>query len=349
MARGPQRFGGSGGGGKLSPEDQEFLSKWEYIPERNLLTTSSTVQSGLNSFNIGGQHSLVSGGQNMFITNESTGVDFWPAWAGLLDQSLPQNQGDSGVIDMSFRVHTSDIVTFSASTPAASGAVPATATYTNTVEASVFGIEFITEELLPQGIYIKYSVSSPTTEIYSQIFEVDQEYQAGDSVGWWFDHALDGLDGDVITEEIMVLKSLGIDQFEPSNYRVMDIRETVETPGRGYRALRLRTFIDDPALSYRNADPIDVTADYTVNIHSSLSVDVSGGDIIITPDESKGMKSFYVFDRNSTFSPTNRCIVRFGGSQGDAVLRTAKDDFFFYKLGNTWYFKDYGRVDMGVV
>ena len=192
----------------ISQEDQSLLDKFFYSESENIIGTTASFQSGLNSFKIGGQHTMQSGGQNIYITNESSDIDFYPSWSGLLNPANPDNHGDDGIIPMTDRVHTSDMITFSASTPDTSGGVEAVATYTNTINASVFGVSFIIEEELPAGSTILYKVESPTQSIYSQLYDVTQALSIGHTVeDWFFNHPLDGLAGDVITESILVLTS----------------------------------------------------------------------------------------------------------------------------------------------
>ena len=91
--------------GGLPQADRETLAHFTFNPTTNRLTADRAIETTLNSLYFGGQHKLSSGGENVFFTNLSSDIDWFPMWAGVKDQSDPVNQDATGVIAPSGRIY----------------------------------------------------------------------------------------------------------------------------------------------------------------------------------------------------------------------------------------------------
>lgn len=91
---------GSGGDG-----GSEFHKYFKYDADLDKLVASKPITTTLNSFYLGNHHKISSGGQNVFFTNLSTDIHFYPMWGGIKNQHNPDNHGMDGIIAPSARVY----------------------------------------------------------------------------------------------------------------------------------------------------------------------------------------------------------------------------------------------------
>ena len=82
----------------------ETLKHFIYNPETDKLEADRAIETTLNSLFLGEQHKMSSGSENIFFTNLSSDINFFPMWGGLKDQSVTANQGASGFIPPSGHV-----------------------------------------------------------------------------------------------------------------------------------------------------------------------------------------------------------------------------------------------------
>ena len=92
----PSTGGGSGTG--LSEDQEDFLSHWSYDDSTRRLVSTKAIETTLNSLYLGEQHKMSSGSENIFFTNLSSDINFFPMWGGLKDQSITANQDSTGFI-----------------------------------------------------------------------------------------------------------------------------------------------------------------------------------------------------------------------------------------------------------
>ena len=83
-------------GRTITDEEIETLSHFEYDAEQDQLIADRAIETTLNSLFLGEQHKMSSGSENIFFTNLSSDINFFPMWGGLKDQSITANQGASG-------------------------------------------------------------------------------------------------------------------------------------------------------------------------------------------------------------------------------------------------------------
>jgi len=91
-------------GRTITQEEIKTLSHFEYDPTQDQLIADRAIETTLNSLFLGEQHKMSSGSENIFFTNLSSDINFFPMWGGLKDQAITANQGASGFIPPSGRV-----------------------------------------------------------------------------------------------------------------------------------------------------------------------------------------------------------------------------------------------------
>lgn len=88
----------------------ETLKHIIYNEDTSKLEADRPITTTLNSFFLGGQHSMSSGGENIFFTNITSDIDWFPMWGGLLNQELEENRGASGTIRPSGRTYNDNLL-----------------------------------------------------------------------------------------------------------------------------------------------------------------------------------------------------------------------------------------------
>lgn len=80
---------------------------------------------------------------------------------------------------------------------------------------------------------------------------------------------------------------------------------------------------------------------FSINENKKYHIDTTLGTVNITVVNTPKLTHFYIKDLNSSFSPSNQCIVTFPNGE-TATLQGIDDNFYFYRLTNDemsdWYF-----------
>ena len=201
-----------GDGQSLTNEQTETLSHLIYNPVTDQLEADRAITTTLNSFYLGEQHKMSSGGENMFFTNLTSGINFFPMWGGVKDHSDAANRTVDGVIAPSGRVY-SDFFSL------VLGDVTDVGVYLpyegeNTFGANISGLGITTTlgENLPNTIRLEYRLYIGGKLVYSQPLENESGYLKDDTLEWWFDHPVEIRQGTTITASITkVIKTTGLD------------------------------------------------------------------------------------------------------------------------------------------
>jgi len=177
----------------VTPEEKETLSFFDYNPVKNALEAEKSLSTTLNSVFLGDQHKVSSGDENVFWTNFSSQINYFPTWAGILPQMLPANQDKTGLVVHTGRKYSDDLIFIEPN-----GAIHASATTayenitTTTDNFSVQGVKFRAGEVLEVGNVIHYQLYLGTDDTGVRIFEqlrtVETQIEIGDYVEFWFDH-----------------------------------------------------------------------------------------------------------------------------------------------------------------
>ena len=201
-------------GSALTAAQTEVLSHWTYDPVEDQLVSDVAIETTLNSLFLGGQHKISSGAENIYFTNLTDSVNYYPAWGALKDQSIVANQGADGYIAPSGRVF-GDM--FSLSLGGTS--VPGTAigydgdNYFG-INISGLGITTIAAEAIDSTIRLEYRIVVNGTRVYSQTLPrvatsrstASASIAIGDTIQWFFDHPVDIVAGTTLRATIMKVR-----------------------------------------------------------------------------------------------------------------------------------------------
>ena len=200
-------------GRTITQEEIKTLSHFEYDPTQDQLIADRAIETTLNSLFLGEQHKMSSGSENIFFTNLSSDINFFPMWGGLKDQAITANQGASGFIPPSGRVF-SDMF----SLPLGGAADPLTAVgYAGDnyfgVNISGLGITTVAAENVGSDVKLEYRIEINGRNVYKQVLPRDAarstasaEIYAGDVIEWFFDHPVDVRAGTTLYAEIMKVR-----------------------------------------------------------------------------------------------------------------------------------------------
>jgi hypothetical protein len=201
-------------GRTITPEEIKTLSHFEYDPTQDQLIADRAIETTLNSLFLGEQHKMSSGSENIFFTNLTSDINFFPMWGGLKDQSVTANQGASGFIPPSGRVF-SDMF----SLPLGGNPDPATAVgYSGDnyfgVNISGLGITTVAAESIDISTRLEYRIEIAGRNVYKQTLprnnqrsNVGQNIFAGDTIEWFFDHPVDVRAGTTLYAEIQKVRN----------------------------------------------------------------------------------------------------------------------------------------------
>ena len=173
------------------------------------IVADRAIETTLNSLFLGEQHKMSSGSENIFFTNLSSDINFFPMWGGLKDQSIVANQGASGFIPPSGRVY-SDMF----SLPLGGQPDPITSTgYSGDnyfgINITGLGITTVAAEEVPASIRLEYRIVISGKQVYMQPLprnaarsSAAAHIYAGDTIEWFFDHPVDVRAGTTLNASI---------------------------------------------------------------------------------------------------------------------------------------------------
>lgn len=266
-------MGGSGGG---STVHQYFT----YDPVIDQLVATRPITTTLNSFYLGQQHKMSSGGENIFFTNLSTGINWYSMWGGIKDQSKKENQGPSGLIAPSGRVYSPFLESIARGrAPAVSGSVPYHGVTTIPFNGSIFATEFtVAEEVLEDDfLYNRAYIGEGLDRIliYEQIL-TGVGISEGDTYKWTLDHPLEGHRGSTLTVLMAIAKG-----FKDANTTLLQVRPTEHDPTSYFERSYYRTF-EDKDLSFKDdivsMDYAEREAERAFTLHDMFSGGLTAQD-----------------------------------------------------------------------
>mgnify|MGYP003635533865 CR=1 FL=1 len=185
----------------LTEEQLETLKHFIYNPITDKLEADRAIETTLNSLFLGKQHKMSSGSENIYFTNLTSKVNWYPVWGGIKDQSILANQDMSGVYNPSGRVFSALGVAPLGGSPVAGTSIAYDGDNFFSFNISGMGITLVAAEAVGEDETLKYKLSVDGTEVYEQYLtkasivpapattgnwvEVDQ------AITWYFDHPLD--------------------------------------------------------------------------------------------------------------------------------------------------------------
>jgi len=197
----------------LSQEDADFLDHFFYNPVTDKLEADRAIETTLNSLFLGEQHKMSSGAENIFFTNLTTDINFFPMWGGLKDQSITTNRDSTGFIPPSGRVYQDMF-----SLPLGGSPDPLTSIgYAGDnyfgVNIAGLGITTTAAEEIPPSVRLEYRLSVNGRRVYKQILPraaarstAAAHIYAGDVIEWFFDHPVEIHAGTTIYAEIRCVR-----------------------------------------------------------------------------------------------------------------------------------------------
>jgi len=221
----PSQGGGSSTG--LNADQTEILSHWTYDPVTRRLISDKAIETTLNSLFLGEQHKMSSGSENVFFTNLSSDVNFYPMWGGLKDQSVTANQGASGFIPPSGRIY-SDMF----SLPLGGSPDPLTSVgYDGDnyfgINITGLGITTIAAEEVGPDVRLEYRIVINGKQVYMQVLprnaarsSASAHIYAGDTIEWFFDHPVDVRSGTTLRASIYKVSNI-----DDSDLGVFQVRQ----------------------------------------------------------------------------------------------------------------------------
>ncbi len=182
----------------LSADNATFLSHWRYDEPTRRLVSDKAIETTLNSLFLGEQHKMSSGSENIYFTNLTSDINFFPMWGGLKDQSISVNRDSTGFIPPSGRVYTDMF-----SLPLGGSPNPLTSVgYDGDnyfgINISGLGITTIAAETVGPEIRLEYRIVINGRQVYMQELPraaarstAGATIYPGDTIEWFFDHPVD--------------------------------------------------------------------------------------------------------------------------------------------------------------
>ena len=199
--------------GSLITNVNPLFEHLRYDAEQDQIVADRAIETTLNSLFLGEQHKMSSGSENIFFTNLTSDINFFPMWGGLKDQSIVANQGSEGFIPPSGRVY-SDMF----SLPLGGTADPLTSIgYSGNnyfgVNITGLGITTIAAEEVEETVRLEYRIEINGRNVYKQVLPraaprstAAAHIYAGDTIEWFFDHPVDVRAGTTLYAEIMKVR-----------------------------------------------------------------------------------------------------------------------------------------------
>ena len=323
------------------------LEHIKYNAVTNKVESDRAIETTLNSIFLGEQHKMSSGSENIYFTNMSSNTNFYPMWGGIKDQSLPENQNDTGLYAPTARVFGPYIVAELGGQPVLDTAIPYEGDNYFPNNISGMGITTVGAEDVPAHIRLKYELSVDGTAVYNQILKHDG-LVVNQTLSWFFDHPLDVLGGSTNHASIRKIDSrdedLGLLLVCQGDNTVTwgGVRYQTDVQARGFEDKTI-AYTDDletlDVVGYYDlyVDPSYVGTDsdgtnlrpYTV-LATAIAASIAGnkifikGDNIITEIIIPHSLSFYGIDgtkiRYANYSNTNNNLLKFTGTDNTAVF-----------------------------
>lgn len=254
-----------------SPDLQVWRSNVKM--NRNSLRAQGEIIAELSSFLLGEQHTIASGGRNVFFRDNTDKIDYYPIWGGIKDQTVIANQDATGLVAPFARIYGDFLSTIEINGPVdTSGVVDYIAQTTVPLNISIHANEIIIEQTVNPTDVIFYSIFEGFDDTGVKVYQqklTGLSFVAGDTFKWDFIYPLEGRAGNetFITMEISTTGGDGT--------RVpVKARRSSTQPTKPYATLSFRSFEDkDISLSTFDEDTIVTAAGAVV---------ISGGNVVVS-------------------------------------------------------------------
>ncbi len=247
----------SSGGSSLTTEQSSTLDYLTYDQEAGRLVASKPLETTLNSLYLGEQHKISSGAENIFFSNTTSDIDWYPAWGGLKNQADQDNQDADGVIAPSARVYGDFFSLPLGGAPLAGSSIGYIGENPFTVNIAGLGITTEVAENIASDTRLEYLLSVEGVEVYQQIL-THEGLTAGETLTWFFDHPVEIHAGTTIHAAIYLIDS------EDTRLSVLQVRVGDDGTGR-YQATVHNRLFEDADLAFKSdlvgvgEDGVDLT------------------------------------------------------------------------------------------
>lgn len=322
----------------LTPPQRKTLEYFEYSPESDQLEGAKAIGTTLNSIFLGGHHQASSGDENVFWTNLTSNINYFPAWGGLKDQSVPANQDYTGIREVEARVYDDDLSFEELDGPIGGAIVDYNSVSTNSQNYSVHGIRIRMGQNLDTGNIIQYRLYLGTdntgTQIYEQDFVVDAPIASGDYFEFWFNHPSEDFMGTTIYSEATVLPFQNAEEQFRTNLQVY---ATSGDPTLRWFELRYRGFTDKQLARVEQLEPIYLVDDFTLDQSGKvIAADTDAlGPLTIMVDETR-CRAFTVYDIAANWNQDS-CFVVIGSDTYELDKQNKGYSFFFSEHDSEWH------------
>lgn len=199
-----------GSSSNISEEAAAVLKYFSYDENTEIITASKAIETTLNSLYLGEQHKMSSGSENIYFTNLSSDINFFPMWGGLKDQSVPANRDSTGFIPPSGRIYSDMFSLPLGGAPDAGTSVGYAGNNYFGVNITGVGITTVAAEDVPSTVKLQYRITIGGIRVYSQTLPrgvstrstANVDIAAGDTIEWFFDHPVDVAAGTTLFAEI---------------------------------------------------------------------------------------------------------------------------------------------------
>jgi len=257
----------------------QYLS---FNEESERIVSTNPIETSLNSLHLRNQHTISSGGENVFFINNTSNIRFFPCWQGLRDMRLEVNLGPEGIVQPSARKYTDyafDIEQLGG--PVSGSIIDFNDTTTYQLSLSVFAISFIMAEDIDNDICLDYSVEIDGEVIYTQQLK-NVSIVKGQRYKFNFNHPLEAHAGVTATAYI---KKIRVSTSEELGYLQVERAELINADGliKPYVKIFLRTFEDKLIAFKDDLELLDVSGNFIQDLNTRVtdleSFDSSGFEV----------------------------------------------------------------------
>ena len=211
----------------------------------------ASIRVGTSSLDLGDIHTISSGGENIFITNHDSNLNYFPAWQFVGDHRSVEGRVVSSrptarvYGDLDFSEPNGAVAT--------GGAVDYDMEFTLTRTESVFNFQVVAAETYTGQI--QFRVTRMGTTVISFDFFDDVVKVPGDTVSIWFDIPVEGFIGSEIRVELL----------KPDG-SYLQVRPAASDAAIPYTGFRFREFSDQGLAYLDDTVPnfVEVTADINI-------------------------------------------------------------------------------------
>ncbi len=235
-----------------------------YVPATDaIFFVAGSVMAATSSFFLGAIHTMSSGGENIFFTNNDSSVSYAPPWQFVGNHTTPAGRVVSA--RPTARDYGDLIFEEPAGGVATNGSVEYDAPFTLPRNESVFGVRVVSAETYEGALEYRVTRMETVVVAYDQFNNVN--VVPGDDVVLWFPFPVEGRSGTSVEVELL----------KPDGTRFL-VRPLASNPALAFTEIRFREWTDR-SLAYQidnfnySARAVALTAATTINAETRDTYD----------------------------------------------------------------------------